>query len=100
MRYLALVGKESFAYDGCDAAATILIEDFVCDKTFVTFILEENPMAKDPVCGMDVNEETAAGKSEFKGKTYYFCSPGCKTAFDKDPDKYVSGEAAGSHHHH
>ena len=57
-------------------------------------------MAKDPVCGMDVNEETAAGKSEYQGKTYYFCSPGCKTAFDKDPEKYVSGETMSGHHHH
>jgi YHS domain-containing protein len=57
-------------------------------------------MVKDPVCGMDVNEETAAGKSEYKGKTYYFCAPGCKAAFDKDPEKYVSGEAASGHHHH
>ncbi len=57
-------------------------------------------MAKDPVCGMDVNEETAAGKSEYKGKTYYFCAPGCKATFDKDPEKYVSGEATSGHHHH
>jgi YHS domain-containing protein len=30
------------------------------------------------------------------GTTYYFCAPGCKVAFDKDPDKYVKGE--GEHH--
>lgn len=47
-------------------------------------------MAKDPVCGMEVDEKTAAGKSEYKGKTYYFCSPGCKRSFDKEPAKYVS----------
>lgn len=46
-------------------------------------------MAKDPVCGMDVEEAKAAGKSEYKGKTYYFCSAGCKAAFDKQPDKYA-----------
>jgi YHS domain-containing protein len=46
-------------------------------------------MAKDPVCGMDVDEKTAAGKSEYKGQTYYFCAPGCKAAFDKEPEKYV-----------
>jgi Cu+-exporting ATPase len=46
-------------------------------------------MAKDVVCGMDVEEETAAGKSEYKGQTYYFCSSGCKRAFDKDPEKYL-----------
>lgn len=57
-------------------------------------------MTKDPVCGMDVNEETAASQSEYKGKTYYFCSPGCKTAFDKDPEKYASGETMSGHHDH
>ena len=40
-------------------------------------------MAKDPVCGMEVDEKTAAGKSEYKGQTYYFCAPGCKRAFEK-----------------
>jgi Cu+-exporting ATPase len=44
----------------------------------------------DPVCGMDVTPETAAGKSEYRDQTYYFCSPGCKRSFDKDPEKYVS----------
>ncbi|MBI2328812.1 MAG: YHS domain-containing protein [Chloroflexi bacterium] len=48
-------------------------------------------MAKDPVCGMDVNEKTAAGKSEHMGKTYYFCAPGCKKAFDANPAKYTGG---------
>ncbi len=47
-------------------------------------------MAKDPVCGMDVDEKTAAGKSEYQGKTYYFCSTGCKREFDKNPEKYAS----------
>ena len=46
-------------------------------------------MAKDPVCGMDIDEKTAAGKSVYQGQTYYFCSPGCKQAFDKEPQKYV-----------
>lgn len=53
-------------------------------------------MAKDLVCGMTVDEEKAAAKSEYKGKTYYFCALGCKAAFDKDPDKYLKGE--GEHH--
>ncbi len=45
-------------------------------------------MAKDPICGMDVDEKEAAGNSEHKGKTYYFCAPGCKKTFDGDPEKY------------
>ncbi len=57
-------------------------------------------MAKDPVCGMDVDEKTAAGKSEYKGKTYYFCSPGCKKQFDQNPEKYVGKEASPSEHQH
>jgi YHS domain-containing protein len=44
-------------------------------------------MAKDPVCGMEVNENGAAGKSEHEGVTYYFCSPGCKKKFDENPEK-------------
>lgn len=47
-------------------------------------------MAKDPVCGMQVKEKEAAGKSEYKGKTYYFCSASCKEAFDKEPAKYAN----------
>lgn len=56
-------------------------------------------MAKDPVCGMEVDEKTAAGKSEYKGKTYYFCAPSCKAAFDKDPEKYAGQEEEGGHQH-
>ncbi len=58
-------------------------------------------MAKDPVCGMQVDERTPAGKSEYKGKDYYFCSPGCKVSFDKEPEKFVrkDDEHAGHHHH-
>ncbi len=46
-------------------------------------------MTTDPVCGMQIDERTSAGKSEYKGTTYYFCAPGCKTKFDQDPEKYV-----------
>ena len=45
-------------------------------------------MARDPVCGMDVNESQAAGKSDYKGKTFYFCSPSCKQKFDQNPEQY------------
>jgi YHS domain-containing protein len=55
-------------------------------------------MAKDPVCGMQVDEKKAAASSVYRGTTYYFCSPGCKAAFDKSPEK-LSGEA-GTHAGH
>lgn len=45
-------------------------------------------MARDPVCGMQVVEGSAVVTSVYQGKTYYFCSPACKAAFDRDPEKY------------
>ncbi len=57
-------------------------------------------MIKDPVCGMDVDPKTAAGKSEYKGKTYYFCAVGCKKAFDNNPEKYLKNEPKTEHHGH
>ncbi len=56
-------------------------------------------MAKDLVCGMEVDPKTATGKSEYKGQTYYFCSPGCKKAFDKEPEKYLGDTQRGESHH-
>lgn len=49
-------------------------------------------MAIDPVCGMEVKEEEAAGKSTYQNKTYYFCSTSCQEAFDKDPERYLKEE--------
>lgn len=46
-------------------------------------------MARDPVCGMEVDPKEAAGKSEYRGVTYYFCALSCKTAFEEEPEKYV-----------
>ena len=43
----------------------------------------------DPVCGMQVKADTAAGHSVYEGKTYYFCSLSDKEAFDRHPEKYV-----------
>ncbi len=64
-------------------------------------VQSRNAGSKDPVCGMDVDKTTAAAKSEHKGETYYFCSAGCKTAFDKEPDKYAGKEKSqeGGHTH-
>ena len=45
---------------------------------------------KDPVCGMDVDPETAAGQSEHEGKTYHFCSAQCKQQFDQEPGRFTA----------
>lgn len=44
--------------------------------------------AQDPVCGMTVDTATAP-KSDFKGRTYYFCSIDDKKEFDKAPSTYI-----------
>lgn len=44
---------------------------------------------RDPVCGMTVLEESAEGKAEFQGKTYYFCSDQCMRDFQSNPTKYA-----------
>ena len=54
-------------------------------------------MAKDPVCGMDVDQQRAAERgltSEYRGQTYSFCSPGCKRQFDQDPEQYLRQQPA------
>jgi len=46
-------------------------------------------MAKDPVCGMTVDEATAKYKSEYKGQTFYFCNERCLKTFEKQPHRFV-----------
>ena len=55
-------------------------------------------MGMDPVCGMLIDPRTAAGRSEYKGQTYYFCSTGCKQAFEADPEKYLKPGEHREHH--
>ena len=56
--------------------------------------------AIDPICQMDVDTDNPpGGQSEHDGTTYYFCAPGCKVAFDKEPEKYLS-ESQGEHEGH
>ena len=43
-------------------------------------------MAKDPVCGMEVDAQKAGFTTTYKSKTYYFCSQACKTKFDNTVD--------------
>ena len=54
-------------------------------------------MVLDPVCGMSVDPATATEKVEHDGHTYYFCSAGCRSAFEEEPARYAG--AAGAQHH-
>jgi P-type Cu+ transporter len=48
---------------------------------------------KDPVCGMDVEMGSAAGQTDLKGRTYFFCGSRCKEKFDLNPEQYLSKSA-------
>lgn len=48
-------------------------------------------MAKDPVCGMEVDPANAL-KSTYEGKDFFFCCETCKTMFDKEPQEYARKE--------
>ena len=50
-------------------------------------------MATDPICSMTVDPKNAAGKHEYDGQTYYFCSQHCMTQFKKDPERFVKPTA-------
>jgi Cu+-exporting ATPase len=51
---------------------------------------------RDPVCGMYVDPAKARGSAEYKGQTYYFCSPRCLQRFNAEPDKYLGSTPAQS----
>ncbi|MCS6295041.1 MAG: heavy metal translocating P-type ATPase [Nitrospira sp.] len=52
-------------------------------------------MALDPVCGMTVEPETAAGHAEHEGETYHFCSLHCLDQFHAAPAYYIKKEVSG-----
>jgi P-type Cu+ transporter len=53
-------------------------------------------MAKDPVCGMDVDPHATAHRAEHAGRTYHFCCAGCRSKFLADPGRYIAPEEAGA----
>jgi YHS domain-containing protein len=89
----------------CDLPFCVTIKKLAMELAChsITVRQGELTMAIDPVCGMEVDEKTAAATSEYKRKIYYFCAPGCKAAFDEEPERYLKGENSGGHqhsHHH
>jgi P-type Cu+ transporter len=76
-------------YYFCNAACKSKFRDnpgkYINGKT-----ADEPKIPKDPVCGMAVDPKASSlVKSEYKGRTYYFCGENCKKSFKADPEKYV-----------
>jgi uncharacterized protein len=57
-------------------------------------------LVRDPVCGMSIDPVTATEHVEYKGATYYFCSAGCRSKFEKDPARYTAKVAQVEHAGH
>jgi P-type Cu+ transporter len=62
-------------------------------------LLPSAPKEKDPVCGMLVDPQKAAGKVEHAGKTYYFCSARCAERFQKEPEKFLQAPGTAGMEH-
>lgn len=59
----------------------------------IPFLSSKSETAVDPVCDMEVDTSNPpGGVAVYEGETYYFCGPGCRVAFQKDPAAYLSGE--------
>ena len=63
----------------------------------MTTAREPNQTMHDPVCHMDIDMRQAAGRSDYNGHTYYFCSQECKQTFDANPDAVLKSEADYDH---
>jgi YHS domain-containing protein len=48
---------------------------------------------------MEVDPKAAERVSEYQGQKYYFCAPGCKRSFDKEPEKYLGAQGQHQHEH-
>jgi RND family efflux transporter MFP subunit len=56
----------------------------------------QGKVGRDLVCGMNIDEDRARAEGnvvEYKGKTYYFCEPGTRDEFKKDPERYLNPAA-------
>src|SRR5690606_28949153 len=57
----------------------------------------QGPALKDPVCGMNVSE-TSPHKASHEGETFYFCSAGCRTKFEANPQQYLTKQPTARGH--
>src|SRR5713226_907390 len=62
-------------------------------------ILQGPAKHKDPVCGMMVAPEEAAGKVEHAGRTFYFCSKRCVERFSREPERFLVPTGTGGMEH-
>ena len=75
-------------------AATLAVSSFAATPSHKAKPAAKAAVLICPVTGTKIASiKDAAGHSTYKGKTYYFCCPGCKPQFDKDPAKFLKSGA-------
>lgn len=81
----------SFCSTGCQRVFDDDPEEYLKARAYGSTRKEKKMamQAIDPVCNMTVNPEKTLYKYEYRGETYYFCSPGCKKAFETKPTTYL-----------
>lgn len=86
-RVVSPAGVEIGAVSPEEIAVSILAQIVEKGRTLKAAV--EAPREEvDPVCGMAVDPARAAYRSEYQGRTVYFCCPGCRREFDQDPTKF------------
>jgi P-type Cu+ transporter len=95
------LAPEQFLSAGSPAGAHQVIQVATATKPAMVSlpILGSAPRVKDPVCGMMVDPQKAAGKVEHGRNTYYFCSTRCKERFEKEPEKFLAAPGTGGMEH-
>lgn len=104
-RALALKRSSSSPGSGCVAETVVCVQSHIrravirvsynslseISITKAVFWEQGDTMSQhtDPVCGMQVEEASAAGHSDHEGTTYYFCSTSCKDKFETSPEDYT-----------
>ena len=86
-----LAMRPEFAAMAMAASSVTVVSLSLLLKRYVPEIdrKEVKKMAVDPVCKMEVDESNAKWTSQYKGRKFYFCAPGCKHMFDRNPDKWA-----------
>src|SRR5258705_5383653 len=87
----ALFALRSVVELACDFKLTLRHSKQMHSSTELHKSADEKPSAAiDPVCGMTVDSDSAAGSYEYKGRTYYFCSTHCLHKFCEDPERFLN----------
>ncbi|MFQ5837893.1 MAG: heavy metal translocating P-type ATPase [Thermoplasmata archaeon] len=93
--FISLLLNPIFAGAAMGFSSTTVVANSLLLKRFqpsiMTWEVRRWKMATDPICGMEVDPNKAAGSSEHEGEVFHFCSAACKKTFDEDPHKYAHG---------